>query len=178
MIRLSDDLPEDFLDHLPRVERDPRTCPVRHRLREVRTQEGLTLRSVAERMGVRVSQVAREEQANSDLTLSDLYRWQTALRVPIEHLLVDEGEELSRPVAQRAQLLKIMKTAVAIRDRASPGAVRRLAEMLSAQLVELMPELAQVTGWVSVGQPRTSDDLGRVADHVFADPSGPLRNTA
>jgi hypothetical protein len=41
--------------------------------------------------------------------------------------------------------------------------------MLEEQLVELMPELKDVSPWHSVGQRRTQDELGRIADHPYPD---------
>lgn len=118
-------------------------------------------------------QRAREqEQAECDLSLSDLYRWQRALDVPVVDLLVDLDAPLSAPVLQRAQLLKLMKTALAIKEAAEDDSVALMADMLASQLIEIMPELRGVNAWHTVGQRRTLDELGRtgvetVSDNVF-----------
>jgi hypothetical protein len=41
--------------------------------------------------------------------------------------------------------------------------------MLEQQLVELMPELAEVAAWHSVGQRRSPNELGRTAERVLPD---------
>ena len=40
----------------------------------------------------------------------------------------------------------------------------RLAQTLINQLLELMPELEHVTPWHSVGQRRSKDEMGRIAE--------------
>ena len=44
-----------------------------------------------------------------------------------------------------------------------------MAEMLTDQLCEIMPELREVGPWHNVGQRRSSDDYGRVVDRRLAD---------
>ena len=38
--------------------------------------------------------------------------------------------------------------------------------MLVEQILEIMPELEDVTPWHTVGQRRTLDDVGRTARHI------------
>ena len=63
-----------------------------------------------------------------------------------------------------------MKTARAIVELAHPGPAKRMAENLVEQLVELMPELAEVSPWHSVGQRRSLDEMGRIAEQPIGDP--------
>ena len=140
-----------------------------HRIREVRKQQNVSPRTVARRMGTSIEVVQAQEQADADLTLSDLYRWQCALGVPVADLLVDLDAPLSTPVLQRSRLLKIMKTVRSIHDEAKSKAVERMAETLAEQLTEIMPELREVSPWHSVGQRRTLDELGRVAEQTYSD---------
>jgi Tat protein secretion system quality control protein TatD with DNase activity len=97
------------------------------------------------------------------LSLSTLYEWQQVLDVPVNELLVEAEEPLSTPVMKRAQLLKLMKTAMAIKQRSGQGAIQRMAEVLVNQLVEIMPELAEVTPWHAVGKRRSQSELGQAA---------------
>ena len=135
-----------------------------HRLAEVRRRQGVSVRSVARRMQTSMEQVRRQEDATSDMTLSNLYRWQQALEVPIAELLVDIDAPLSQPVLTRARLLRVMKTVRAMSETAQDQSLLRLCQMLEQQLVEIMPELEGVSAWHSVGQRRTKDELGRVAE--------------
>jgi hypothetical protein len=41
--------------------------------------------------------------------------------------------------------------------------------MLISQLVELMPELKEVSAWHSVGQRRTQDEMGRIVERTIPD---------
>jgi hypothetical protein len=41
--------------------------------------------------------------------------------------------------------------------------------MLEQQLIELMPELKDVAPWHSVGQRRSPNELGRIAERVLPD---------
>ncbi len=140
-----------------------------HRIREVRLQQGLTLRTVARHMGVPVRVARAEEEGSYDLQISDLRRWQRVLGVPMEDLLCEPQDSLSRPVMERAQLVRVMKTAAAILETAPTPRMARLAQTLVEQLVEIMPELEQVNPWHAVGQRRSLDELGRVAERQVPD---------
>jgi transcriptional regulator with XRE-family HTH domain len=142
-----------------------------HRIQEVRRLQGMSLRTAARQLGTDIRSIRAQEQATSDLRLTDIYKWQRALDVPIAELLVDEAESLSRPVRERGAMLKIMKTARSIVDSASDGPTKRMAENLVGQLLDLMPELKEVSPWHSVGQRRSLDEMGRIAEQPLGDPS-------
>jgi len=137
-----------------------------HRIADVRRQQGVTLRNVARRLGMSLPLVRRQEQADCDLRISDLLRWQQVLEVPVAELLVEGENALSGPVLERARMVKLMKTVAAIRERSRDSDIARMVDMLVEQILEIMPELSDVTPWHSVGQRRTSDDLGRTACRV------------
>jgi transcriptional regulator with XRE-family HTH domain len=134
-----------------------------HRLAAVRKRQGISPRTLARRLNVEVSRVKSQEKATSDMLLSTLYEWQMALEVPVTELLVDSYDPLSAPVLKRAQMVRLMKTAKAIVERAGQSAIRRMAQTLIEQLVEIMPELEDVHPWHTVGQRRTQEDLGQAA---------------
>jgi len=140
-----------------------------HRIQEVRRLQGMSLRTAARQLQTDIRSIRAQEQASTDLRLSDLYKWQRALDVPVAELLVDEDEPLSRPVRERAAMVKVMKTARSLLETAPPGALRRMAENLVEQLLELMPELAEVSAWHSVGQRRSLDEMGRIAEQPICD---------
>jgi transcriptional regulator with XRE-family HTH domain len=143
-----------------------------HRLQklgEARRRQGLSVRCVAQRLGRTVGEIRAQEDEHSDLLISELYRWQAALDVPIEELLEDPGDTLSPRVLTRARLLKIMKTTMAIRRAARSESERRLARLLVEQLLEIMPELKEVSGWPAVGHRRRADEIGRIAENPVSD---------
>jgi transcriptional regulator with XRE-family HTH domain len=140
-----------------------------HRLAVVRRQQGVSLRNMARRLDVEASQVSLQEQETTDLPLSILYAWQKILEVPVSDLLVDTDGPLSPPVLGRARMVKLMKTAAAIMEKAQSNSLRRLVTMLIEQLVEIMPELQDVSPWHTVGQRRTLDDYGRVVERQLPD---------
>ncbi len=140
-----------------------------HRIADARRHQGISVRSAARRMGTSMDQVRRQEDPHCDLALSDLYRWQEALEVPVVDLLVDSHAPLSEPVMTRARLLRIMKTVKAIQESASVVSIQRFATMLEQQLVELMPELSNVSAWHSVGQRRSPGEMGRTAERIIPD---------
>jgi len=135
-----------------------------HRIAEVMQQEGIKPRTASRRMRVPLSQVRTQQDACHDLSLSDLYRWQSVLQVPLVDLLLDPGYPLSTPVQLRANLLKAMKTVRSIQENANQESILILAENLVQQLVGMMPELREVPAWPAVGQRRTHDELGAVAE--------------
>lgn len=145
--------------------------PGLHRIRTVRRLQGVSLRTAARQLGTTVSHVRIQENESTDLKLSELYRWQAVLDVPLEELLVESTLPLSRPVTERARLVLVMKTAAAILEVASTPQLVRLAERLVDQLVELMPELREVGPWHSIGRRRSLEEYGRIAEQCFSDDS-------
>ena len=148
----------------PATVRATRRYRILHQIAAVRRREGLSRRAVARRLGTDVKSVRSEEEQNADISLSRLYQWQAALGVPIAELLVDGDGSLSPPVLKRAQILRLMKTAAAIRERAGTAPIQRMAQMLIEQILEIMPELEDVSPWNAVGQRRTLDELGEAAN--------------
>ena len=145
-----------------RIEEPTADRPL-HRLALVRRREGVSRRTVARRLRIDVARVKSQEDENADMLLSTLYQWQEVLDVPISELLVESNDPLSAPVLQRAQMVRLMKTATTILERSHQISIRRMAQTLIEQLLDLMPELESVTPWHAVGQRRTRDELGQAA---------------
>jgi transcriptional regulator with XRE-family HTH domain len=144
-----------------------KSAKVMNRIREVRQKQGISLRTVSRHMHIEMREIRAQEESTADLKLSDLYRWQQVLEVPVAELLVEEHDPLSRPVMERAHMLRVMKTAQSILEKANTPGLRRLSQMLIEQLTQIMPELEGVSPWHSVGQRRSLDDLGRIAEQPF-----------
>jgi transcriptional regulator with XRE-family HTH domain len=140
-----------------------------HRLGVVRRLQGISRRTVARHLEMEVAAVKREEQETADLPLSKLYEWQKVLDVPISELLVEADDLLSSAVLKRAQLVRVMKTALAIRHKANRLTIRRMAQMLIEQLVEIMPELAEVSPWHAVGKRRRREEHGAAAERQLSE---------
>ena len=149
-----------------RPEQAPTTY---HRIQEVCIQQGATARALSRKMDLGVTEIREQENPNTDLRISDLLRWQKVLEVPLVDLLVDNEGPLSEPVTRRANMLRVMKTAKAILETSNDSSVKRLADMLVSQLVEIMPELSDVAAWHTVGQRRTQNDLGRIVERSIPD---------
>lgn len=133
-----------------------------HRIKEVRRQQGCSTRRAAQMLKCDANQVRFEEDEATDLPLSRLLEWQKVLDVPLSELLVEGEETLSPPVMERARMVRLMKTALAIEERSGNPQMKRLALTLVDQLKEIMPELDGVTAWNSVGQRRPQQFRGRV----------------
>jgi transcriptional regulator with XRE-family HTH domain len=144
-----------------------------HRIATVRRQQGVSLRTASRQLQADVGTLKQQEDETQDLRLSEIYRWQQVLGVPIDELLVDAGSDLSRPILERARLVRIMKTVKALMEVAGSPAVQRLVENLEMQLVELMPELKEISAWHSVGQRRSLDDVGRIMERMIPSDSHP-----
>src|SRR5271165_5183028 len=89
-----------------------------HRLAAVRRLQGISRRTLAKHMNVDVAEIRRQEEETSDLPLSLLYEWRKVLDVPIAELLAESDDTLSQPLLQRAQLVRLMKTALALVEQA------------------------------------------------------------
>ncbi len=154
----------------PQPKPDPSSPPrPLHRLARVRCQEQITQRTVARRLGIALTDVRRQESSTTDIPLSVLYQWQGVLDVPVTELLVEPGDALSQPIKQRAQLVRLMKTARTISERCRKGTVSRMAETLIGQLLDLMPELQEIGPWHAIGRRRTRLELGRAAERTLPD---------
>ncbi|MBM4090760.1 MAG: helix-turn-helix transcriptional regulator [Planctomycetes bacterium] len=164
-------MPTDVVStsHGIKQEDPPLKGPQMHRIRTVRLQQGASLRSVARQSGVDVRQLRLQEEESTDVRLSDLHKWQKALNVPLSELLSEPDSSLSRPVMERARMVRLMKTAAAIRDRTQAVSVKRMAEMLVSQLVEIMPELAEVSPWHEYGQRRSLQEYGRIVERPVSE---------
>jgi hypothetical protein len=111
--------------------------------------------------------VRQQEVQTCDLPLSVLYKWQEALDVPIVELLVEPGPGLSPNVSCRAAMLKVMKTVRSIEERVGSEATSFLVQGLIDQLVEMMPELANVDAWPAVGKRRTGIEISRIEERAM-----------
>jgi transcriptional regulator with XRE-family HTH domain len=140
-----------------------------HRIRKVRSQENISLRVVARHLGTGMADAKFQERATTDLPLSVLYKWQEALAVPVSELLVEPDDCLSAPMLRRAQLVRVMKTAVTILERAKQVPLQRMAKVLVSQLIDIMPELRDVSSWHLVGKRRARDEYGRAVERCMPD---------
>jgi transcriptional regulator with XRE-family HTH domain len=139
------------------------------KLSAARRRQGLSVRCVAQRLGRTVGEVRAQEEEHADILISELYRWQIALEVPLEELLEEPEDSLSPRVLARARLLKVMKTAMAIRRQARTESQRRLSTLLIEQLLEIMPELKEVSGWPAVGHRRRANEVGRIGENPVSE---------
>jgi transcriptional regulator with XRE-family HTH domain len=140
-----------------------------HRIATVRQQQGVSLRTAARQMRKDMPTVRQQENETADLRLSELRAWQAVLQVPLSDLLEDPGAALSRPVLDRARLVRLMKTAASMSELAESKRLQRLATMLIEQLIEIMPELREISAWHTVGQRRSLDEMGRAAERCISD---------
>ncbi len=147
----------------------PTVRPRLHRLATVREEQGVSLRSVSRQLGRTLSAVRAQEDETVDLRISDLMRWQQVLGVPLQDLLIDPGAPLSRPVMERARLVRLMKTAASLKENVKSVGAKRMATMLVQQLIEIMPELKEVSAWHSVGQRRSLEEYGKVVERRISD---------
>ena len=131
-----------------------------NRVAVVREQQGISQRTMARRLGIDLRAYQALEAPGNDLQLSQLVALQAALEVPLIDLLED-SQSLSRPVAERAKMIKVMKTAVALRETPTNVRIERMVQTLCTQLIEIMPELAEVSGWPQFGSRRGKAALGK-----------------
>jgi transcriptional regulator with XRE-family HTH domain len=140
-----------------------------HRLATVRKQQGISRRNVARHLGVETATVCQQEHEATDLPLSLIYAWQKVLDVPAAELLVDSDAPFSSSVLDRARLVRVMKTAASIRDKVQSNSLKSLVATLIEDLLDIMPELREVTGWNIVGQRRALDELGQAVERQLPD---------
>ena len=140
-----------------------------HRLGIVRRLQNVSERAVARHLKTENATIRQQERATSDLLLSQLYKWQEVLEVPVSELLVENNDPLSAAVLKRAQLVRVMKTALGILEAAKQKQVRRMAQTIIDQLIDMMPELKDVAPWHTVGERRRHDELGIAAERSLSE---------
>ena len=116
----------------------------------------------------------RHECETADLPLSVLFAWQKVLDAPVAELLVETDEALASPILQRSRLVRLMKTVFGIRAQAKQESIRRMAETMANQLVEIMPERSSTSAPARRRQTPHIERLGiaaqrRLKDEVFLD---------
>ena len=135
-----------------------------NRIAAVRQQQEMSLRSVARHTGIDVRTLRKQERPTANLTLTELSNWAQALDVPVKDLIDVPDQGLANPIQKRAQLIRVMKSAVSIQETADTEGMQAFADTLVNQLVEIMPELEGVTAWPTYGQRRGSEEVGRTAE--------------
>jgi hypothetical protein len=141
------------------------------RLRIVRRRQGVSLRAMARHLRTTVVDVRLQELPSADILLSELYRWRSVLEVPIAELVTETPENLTTAVGKRAQLLRLMRTAAQIMEVTDEEPIREMARMLMAELMAVMPELENVSGWHSIGRRRRTDEYGVALHRGLGDSS-------
>ncbi|MDX1926893.1 MAG: helix-turn-helix transcriptional regulator [Pirellulaceae bacterium] len=136
------------------------------RVAEAREQQGFSLRTISRRTGIDLRTLRSHELPTADLKLSELRAWQQALEVPLVDLLEDDLQPLSSPVRDRAMLVRIMKTVMAIKEAGGSPRIQRLADMLHEQMISLMPELKEIGAWPQHGGRRSSGSSRIVEQQV------------
>lgn len=156
---------------VPATDRQPL-----HRLASVRRQQGVSRRTVARVLNIDVEEVRQQEDEYHDLPLSTLYAWREILDVPVAELLVEPDDGMPPAILLRSQLVRLMKTVQLISEQTRQESVRRMAQTMAGQLVEIMPELKDVGAWVT-NSSRREFHYGaaahrQVTDGLFGDVGG------
>lgn len=148
----------------------PRPTSIRplHRIADVRQAQGISMRTLARRMGLSAAQLVEQEQATCDLNLSELYEWQEALNVPMADLLQEPSAALSGSVRDRAVMIRIMRTVRSLQEHPGNEQVSYCVETLANQLIELMPELVHVDSWPTVGRRRSTDEISPLEERAIS----------
>jgi transcriptional regulator with XRE-family HTH domain len=145
-----------------------------HRLGEARRQEDVSRRNMARHLGITVEDVGRQECQTTDLPLSVLHKWAKVLSLPVAELVQEPDDSLATPLFNRACLVRVMKTAMAILKQTRDPRTKRLARTMVDQLMDIMPELRGIGALHAVGKRRGLNELGiaaerRLSDEIFMD---------
>ena len=138
-----------------------------HRLAEVRKAQGISIANMSRRLDMASIDVREQEKPTADMLLTQLYKWRDILDVPVSELLINPDDTLDDPIKSRASLVRVMKTVRSILETSREKQIKWLAQTLFDQLVEIMPELKEVSAWPSVGQSREFKDYGQAIYRRF-----------
>jgi hypothetical protein len=145
----------------PAKDSSPRQRRELHRLSAVRKLRRLTLSDAARGLQLPYEEARRQEQSTSDLALSQLYRWQHLLQVPVAELLVEGEQPLGMPAVKAEAFTAVLDVVLRIIAQTRQPGIRRMAHTLVDQLVELAPELKQIADANTAGQAHLFDAEGR-----------------
>ena len=154
--------PSSSKSERPKPEKSTRPL---HFIASTLRKQNATLAGCARRLGLTPSEAAEQIRPDSDLSLSQLYAWRAVLDVPTSELLPLE-DVVPDPIRNRALLLRTMKTARQLQDLSRGTRLEPAVASLVDQLIELMPELAEVPAWPSVGQSRAPREFGGATRRV------------
>lgn len=135
--------------------------PHYHRIRAVRLQLQVSIRTFADLLGVGIKSARDIESPENDVGLARLRVIARHFRVPVTELIVeDEGDELHQ---LRGFVVRVIKVCVAMEERSlASGEGMNLVKMLKARAVELLPEAAEVHD-EHFHSLRPGDEPGRIA---------------
>ncbi|MDD3588561.1 MAG: hypothetical protein PHQ75_15370 [Thermoguttaceae bacterium] len=145
------------------TDREPRLL---NRIGEIRRNQCLSLSYCAKRLGLSTQEARAQEDPAADLTITQVLAWQEVLDVPLSEMIEQENV-LEDPIRNRAMLLKVMKTAKQIQKTTREARVKNMTTTLVDQLVEIMPELVDVSSWPDIGQSHENRDYGQAAYRRF-----------
>lgn len=113
-------------------------------LGEARTAQGVSLESISRFLGMTPRQIKALEDSSYDPRVSEIHKWQKALDIPISELISECECELSGPILSRAKMVRLMKTAISLREAEKMKST--LSQLLIDQILEIMPELSSMIG--------------------------------
>ena len=140
----------------------------RHYLKETFKNQGLSIAYCAKKMGISVEEAIRQMDPEYNLSLRQMFAWSEALDVPLPELLPFDSRT-SDPIRNRGLLLRIVKTARTIQNLSKNTPVQYAAQTLVDQLLELIPEYANVEPWPTVGKSRAAKSEGVAARPIDSD---------
>ncbi|MDR0392195.1 MAG: helix-turn-helix domain-containing protein [Planctomycetaceae bacterium] len=149
-----------------------------HRIAAVRLEQGVSLSRAAKRLHLDISEAREQENESTDLKLSQLYKWRDILDISVGELVVEPEEIPTNPIKNRCQLVRLMKTVRSIIIESNSEVILILARHLESQLIELMPELATIAAWPSLGQSRNAHSPGAAVTRCQGFGNIYLRRTA
>ena len=150
--------------------------PQLHRLQDARCEQEVTLRKVGRHLfgnPPQISLVKEQETGRADIRISQLRQWSLVLELPIDELIHEPEEALSRVSALRANMVFLMKSVVSMIESIERGShgPKEIVLQLYDQLVAIMPELKDTSSWRVFGQRRGLDDFGAAAKYEYPEES-------
>lgn len=130
-----------------------------HRIRQAMHANSISRRALATRLGITEGQVDELIDPDGDLTLSQLVAIRDALGLPLVELLDLPFAPYESPIGERAAMVRVMKGIKALAELDPTPQQAIVIDNAVAELTRLMPELAHVSAYQSVGQRRTTDEL-------------------
>ena len=145
-----------------------------HQIGEVRKREGISRRTMVryfKAYGLSSEEIMHQEEQSTDLQITDVRRWASALALPVRELFYSLETGIADETRDKAAMVKLVKSMKSLQEVAAKlkkNSIVKITGRILDDVYALLPEFENVSPWPIFGQTRGTDDLGRVVRDQYS----------